>query len=98
VQEKVIRNEDFTNDRTFSCEPEVDKRWHGSPRRHRPSSSKLDSMTNGGDKDVTTRKTERARVDKPDTTISPPGLHDDGINTNKRRDGKKKRFMRLHER
>lgn len=31
-------------------------------------------MTNGGDKDVTTRKTERALVDKPDTTISPPGL------------------------
>lgn len=37
-------------------------------------------MTNGGDKDVTTRKTERALVDKPDTTISPPGLHDE-INT-----------------
>lgn len=62
--------------KTFYCEPEVDKRWHGSPRRHRPSSSKLDSITNGGDKDVTTRKTERARVDKPDTTISPPGLQD----------------------
>lgn len=40
-------------------------------------------MTKGGDKDVTTRNTERALVDKPDTTISPPGLHDGGAN-NKR--------------
>lgn len=55
-------------------QPEVDKRWHGSPRRQSPSSSRLDSITKGGDKDVTTRKTDRARVDKPDTTISPPGL------------------------
>lgn len=55
--------------------PDVDKRWHGNPRRQSPSSSKLDSITKGGDKDVTTRKTDRALVDKPDTTISPPGLH-----------------------
>lgn len=32
-------------------------------------------MTKGGDKDVTTRNTDRALVDSPDTTISPPGLH-----------------------
>jgi hypothetical protein len=50
-------------------------------------------MTNGGDKDVTTRNTERALVDKPETTISPPGL-DNGEGNNKG----KKRFMRLHER
>ena len=31
-------------------------------------------MTKGGDKDVTTRNTDLALVDKPDTTISPPGL------------------------
>jgi hypothetical protein len=46
-------------------------------------------MTKGGDKDVTTRKTERALVDKPDTTISPPGLHFGVTNTNKIRDEKK---------
>lgn len=42
-------------------------------------------MTNGGDKDVTTRKTERARVDKPDTTISPPGLHVEQTQTERAR-------------
>lgn len=81
-ESKCIKERYEERDKKFYCEPEVDKRWHGSPRRHRPSSSKLDSMTNGGDKDVTTRKTERARVDKPDTTISPPGLDVGGINTN----------------
>lgn len=54
--------------------PEEDMRWHGRPRRHKPSSSKLDSITNGGEMDVTTRKTDLARADKPDTTMSPPGL------------------------
>jgi hypothetical protein len=75
-----------------SNRPEVDKRWQGRPRRHSPSSSKLDSMTNGGDKDVTTRNTDRALVDKPETTISPPGLHgkQDGA------EGQEERFMRLH--
>lgn len=61
--------------KSFYDRPDVDKRWHGSPRRHNPSSSKLDSITKGGDKDVTTRNTERALVDSPETTMSPPGLH-----------------------
>lgn len=45
--------------------PIGDKKWHGKPRKHKPSSSNSDSMTNGGANAVTIRNTERARADKP---------------------------------
>lgn len=45
--------------------PCTDNRWHGNPRKHSPSSSNSDSMTNGGANAVTIRNTERARADRP---------------------------------
>lgn len=52
-------------DRKSVVVPFADNRWHGNPRKHSPSSSNSDSMTNGGANAVTIRNTERARADRP---------------------------------
>lgn len=48
-----------------SHSPTGDNLWHGNPRKHKPSSSNSDSITNGGAKAVTIRKTDRALADRP---------------------------------
>lgn len=45
--------------------PTGETRWHRKPRKHKPSSSNSDSMTNGGANAVTIRNTVRAPADKP---------------------------------
>lgn len=50
---------------SFVYIPTGDTRWHGSPRKHKPSSSNSDSITNGGASAVTMRNTVRAPADKP---------------------------------
>lgn len=54
--------------------PPDDTRWHGKPRKHSPSSSNSDSITNGGANAVTMRNTERARADNPAIQFTTPCL------------------------
>lgn len=54
--------------------PETVNRRQTNPLKHKPSSSTSDSKTNGGDSEVTIRKTDRAFDDSPETKISPPEI------------------------